>query len=167
VAGIVGDGARLGVWATLIPEDFGEKISADLGLRGIKQGFRGTGLHDLAGGEESDGIGGFASKAHGVGDDDQRPSFGAELEDEVEHFGGHFRVESGRRFVEEEEVGFAGYGARNGHALLLAAGKSCRFFVGVIGKLESFEGLDGDLFRSAFPEPVDVLERKRDVIEGG
>ena len=84
-------------------------------------------------------VGHFAGKAHVVRNDDQVSPLIAQLGDEVENLGGHFRIERRSRFVEDQKARFDGDGAHDGHALLLTAGKLRRTLVGMRGEMEARE----------------------------
>jgi len=43
------------------------------------------------------------------------------LSNDIEHLGGHFRIKSRRRLVEQQKTRFDGDGTGDGHPLLLAA----------------------------------------------
>ncbi len=73
-------------------------------------------------GDEGNLVGDLSGEAHFVGDGDDVFAFFYEGFYDVEDFGGHFGVEGGGGFVEEEEIGVGGEGSDDGDALSLAAG---------------------------------------------
>lgn len=117
--------------------------------------------------DEGDVIGDASGEAHLVGGEDEVAAFGTEFGDEVEHFGGHFGVEGGGGFVEEEEPGFDGDGAGDGDALFLATGELGGSFIGVRGEVEAAEPMVGGGAGVGGWEGVDSEEGEFDVLSGG
>jgi hypothetical protein len=118
-------------------------------------------------GDEGQLIGDAAGEAHLVGDQDEIAAFGSKFGDHVEDFGGHFRIEGGGGFIEEEELGADGHGAGDGDALLLAAGEFGGALVGMGFQLEPAEQVEGLIPGLARGELVDDFEGEGEVAEGG
>ncbi len=59
----------------------------------------------------------------------------------VHHFGSHARIKVAGRFVGQDYVGIAHYGAGNRHALALAAGELCRHMAHAMGKSHPIQNL--------------------------
>ena len=116
---------------------------------------------------KDDAVGHFAGKTHFVGDTYHRHAFLRELDHNVEHFADHFRIERGRRFVEQHDVGLHGEGAGNGDALLLAAGKHTRVDVDLFGQPHFLEQLERALLGFVFGNMAELHGRHRQVLEHG
>ena len=63
----------------------------------------------------------------------------------VQHLLHHFRIEGGGGLVEEHDLGVHAQGARDGDALLLAAGQLAGIFVGLLGDLHPGQVMHGEL----------------------
>ncbi len=133
----------------------------------VEQGGAGGVGGDASVADEGDVIGDAAGEGHLVGDEDEVTALVAEVGDHVEHLGGHFGVEGGGGFVEEEEAGFEGDGSGDGDPLALAAGQFERAFVGVGVEAESGEVIEGDAAGFGAGHAVDVFQREGDVVRGG
>lgn len=126
----------------------------------------GAGFVELSVGDDGDLVSDAAGEAHFVGDEDEVAVFLAELLDHFEDLGGHFGIEGGSGFIEEEEAGFDGDGAGDGDALSLSAGEFGRFFVAVIGEAESFEEFHGVGLGIGWAVAVDFFQGQGDVLQG-
>ena len=100
-------------------------------------------------------------------DDDHRHAFGGELPHHVQHLADQLRIEGGRDLVEQHQLGTHGQRARNGHALLLAAGEPLRIHVALVGQPDLLQELQGQragvgLRHLQHPERPDhdVLDRR-------
>ena len=71
-------------------------------------------------------VGDVAGEAHLVRDDDHGHMLVGKVADDLEHAFGELGVKGAGGLVEEQHVGVQGQGARDGHALLLAAGELAR-----------------------------------------
>ena len=88
-------------------------------------------------GHEDHAVGDLTGKAHFVGHADHGHAVIGQADHGVEHFLDHFRIERGGRLVEQHDLGLHAQRARDGDALLLAAGKLGRIFVGLIEDLDA------------------------------
>ena len=127
----------------------------------------GAGFDDAAIGDEGDVVGDLAGKTHFVGDQDKIASLLAEFLNDVEHFGGHFRIERGSGFVKQQEFGLDGDGAGDGDALTLAAGQFGGAFRGVIFEAETGEKLAGDFGGIGGRMLMHLFQRQGDVFQRG
>ena len=96
-------------------------------------------------------IGDAAGKAHFMGDDDHGHTALAEVGHQIENALDQFRVERTRHLVEENDFRLHGEGARNGDALLLAAGEAAGPVM-----LPERTALDA-VFNSNIPMPEGVI----------
>src|SRR5437899_2751841 len=127
----------------LILQYCSEKALALFGPGSIENGFGFAEFENASLRKERHSVGGQAGEAHFVGNENQIGALFAELLNHVENFGGHFRIESRCRFVEEDDTGFDGDCARDGDALTLATGKSCGLFVSMSVELKAPKQLKG------------------------
>jgi hypothetical protein len=88
-----------------------------------------------------------------------------QLAEQVEHRLSRGRVEIAGRLVGEQEAGASGEGARDRHALLLAAGQSARSVRTPIGEADARQDLAGHPKRLRFRNSGDAV-RHRDVLLG-
>ena len=86
-------------------------------------------LRHLAPVDDVDDVG-LLDRAQPVRNRDRRPPFGRYVECVLHHLL-RLRVEGRRRLVEEQDLGVAEQGARDGDALFLAAGQKGRFAAAV------------------------------------
>ena len=126
-----------------ILEDFSEKALGGFGCGGGEEIFCGRLFKDLAVGQEGDLVGDGSREIHRVGDENKSAAFGFEVGDDFQHFGGHFGVEGGSGFVEEEKLRTDGHGAGDGHALALSAGELGRTLGGVAVEMQPLEKFFG------------------------
>ena len=112
-------------------------------------------------------IGDAPGESHLVRRQHEVATFRPQFRDHVEDFGGHFRIERGGRFVEQQPARFDGDGAGDGDALLLAAREFGGPLVRVFRETKPAEegvGLFGGGVRG---ETVNEFEGERDVPAGG
>jgi len=86
-------------------------------------------------------------KAHLVGHHNHGHAFFGQIDHDIKDFLDHFRVERGCGFIEEHDLRVHAEAARNGHPLLLSAGKLARVFFGLLGDLNLFQVVHGLFFR--------------------
>ena len=99
------------------------------------------------------------------GTQDRRPG-PRQLVEEVGDRRGPRRVELGRRFVEDQDVGAHRHDARDGHALLFAAGQGERLTVGEVADRQAGErGIDPSVHLVA--RHAQVLEAERELLADG
>jgi hypothetical protein len=88
----------------------------------IEEFLRHVRLDDLPAIHEHDAVGHLAGEAHFVAHHQHGHAVLGETDHGVEHLLDHFRVERGGRLVEQHDFRVHAESARDGHALLLAAG---------------------------------------------
>jgi len=69
----------------------------------------------------------------------QRHALAGEVDDHVQHFLDHLRIERRGRLVEQHDAGLQAQRARDRHPLLLPAGKLKRIFVRLLGDAHAFQ----------------------------
>ena len=92
----------------------------------------------------------FARKTHLVRDDDHGHALVGKLFDEFKHFADHFRVERGRRFVEQHHLRVHCERAHDGDALALPARQGRRVHARLIRKPDTGEKAHRVLFCRGF-----------------
>src|SRR3954464_1335966 len=108
---------------------------ADARVVGVREDlFRLALLEDLAAVHEHHAVGGGASELHLVAYHHHRHSRFAQLAHYLETAAAQLRVERAGRLVEEEDFRLEGERARDGHALLLAAGELVRVGLRLLGE---------------------------------
>src|SRR3954447_21011096 len=106
-----------------------------------------------------------AGEAHLVRDDDHRHSVPRERRHHVEDLVDHLRVERRGRLVEEHDLRVHGQGARDRHALLLAARQLRRVFVGLRSDADPAEQLAGAALGLGLRLLADLDRAERHVLE--
>ena len=74
---------------------------------------------------DDDDVVGIADRAQTMGDDDGRPAFHESIQGSLNNFF-TFRIEGGRRFIEDENAGIFENSPGNSNALALTAGQGRR-----------------------------------------
>ena len=123
-------------------------------------------LHDVAALHEDHAVGDVAGEAHLVGHDDHRHALLGQLAHDVEDAAHQLGVERARGLVEEHDVGLHRQGARDGHALLLAAGELVGEVVGALGETDAGELLTGDARGLLGAATQHLLLGEHDVVQG-
>jgi len=133
--------------------------------RALEERLGSAGFQQFPLGDKRDLVGGMPGEAHLVSGQDQRPAFAPEFLQQVEDFGGHFRIESGGGFVEEESLRLGGHRAGYGDALTLTSGERGGMFVRVIGETEAVEHGASLPGRSRGAQAMHSGEREADILE--
>ncbi|MGX1273645.1 hypothetical protein RKD18_006839 [Streptomyces phaeoluteigriseus] len=118
-----------------VPCPFVPRVVEDLGGRAL--------FDDPSGVDEDDPVGDLPGEADLVGDDDEGGTAGRQVPDDGEDLADEFGVEGGGGLVEEDDAGAEGEGARDGDALLLAAGELPGVGVGLVGEADAVEEFAG------------------------
>ena len=114
-----------------------------LRLRTSEKAFRRGVLEDFSVSEESNLVSHGSREVHRVGHEDKGATFRLQVRDDLQDFGGHFRIEGRGGLVEEEEFWSDGHRAGDGDALALSAGEFGRTFLRVAGEVETVQDLEG------------------------
>ena len=122
---------------------------------------------DLAVRHEDDAVGGAASEAHLVGDDDHGHTVFRESDHDVEHLVDHLGVERGGRLVEQHDLGAHGQGAGDRDALLLAAGQGCGELLRLVLHAHALEEGEGLLLGVALRHAPGLDGAEGHVVEDG
>ncbi|KAG1166585.1 hypothetical protein G6F35_018105 [Rhizopus arrhizus] len=101
-----------------------------------KELFGGRGLDDFAALHEHTAVGHPAGEADLVGDADHGDAGLGQVFHDAQHGTDRFRIQRGRRFVEKHDARPQAERARDGHALLLPAGKLDRILAGLIDHID-------------------------------
>src|SRR5207247_2470234 len=120
-------------------QDGSEEAATFFGGGLIEDRFSFAELQDSARGKKGNAVGGNPGKAHLVGDENEVSALLSQLFDHVEDLGGHFRIEGGSGFVEENDARFDRNCTGDGDALALAAGEGGGFIEGVGVELATTE----------------------------
>lgn len=131
-------------------QHFRQKVFEPFVLRVAEDLLRRALLLYLAAVHKEDARRHFARKAHLVRDDDHGHALVRKLFDEFEHFAHHFRVERGRRFVEQHHLRVHRKRAHDGDTLALPARKGGRVHVRLIRKPDTGEKAHRVLFCRGF-----------------
>src|SRR5262245_7558961 len=115
-----------------------EGAGAFLGRRLEDRGRR-TLLDDQAVIHEEHAVGGVPGKAHLVADHDHGHARFAQRPHDLQHRAHQLRIERAGRFVEQHDARLERDGARDGDALLLAAGELARRVAGAVGEADAPE----------------------------
>src|SRR5918994_4971166 len=114
-------------------QDLIQEALGALVLGVLEEVLGGTDLHDATLVHEDDVVGDATGEAHLVGHDDHRHAAASEVGHRFEDLVDHLRVQSGRRLVEEHDLGLHRQPTGYGDPLLLTPRKALRVFVGLLG----------------------------------
>ena len=132
-------------------------------LRRVEKLRRNAFLLDPALAQEEGAGGDVARERHLVGDNDHGTSFRRQALHHGQHFAHEFRVERGRRLVEEDYARMNRERPRNGGALLLAARKLARIGIGAMAEAD-FRQKRHRFFHSLGAGPSVNVDRRFDHI---
>src|SRR6516165_11166255 len=113
-------------------ENLSQEQLRALVLRMLEERLRLVDFDDLPIRHENASVSHLTRKTHFVSDDQHGDARAGELDHGVEHFLDHLGIERRGRLVEQHDLRAHAQGARDRHALLLAAGQLARIFVGLL-----------------------------------
>ncbi len=129
--------------------------------------FRRAGFDDAAAVEEAHRVGDLAGERHFVGGHHDGAPGRRQLADEGQHLADQFRVQRAGDLVEQQQSGFVGQRAGDGHPLLLAAGQFVGVGVGLVGQADAGQQLAAAFLGVAARRSVHHPRRQRDVGQRG
>src|SRR6185503_7208844 len=152
---------------SLVRKYFAQELARARRFGRGKKFFRLVGFDNFTLVHEHDPVGHPPGKAHLVGDDDHRHAVPREIGHHLQNFVDHLRVERRCRFVEKHDFRLHREGARDGHALLLAAGQIGGKDIGFVRDADAIQQFFGNLSGFLAGGLFYLRRRERNIFQHG